>query len=140
MADKPEGTTFNVKEPGAPKPGGKKEWIHHGRVFVRADDSGGAAWMKSGESEREYTLIPRDGTTKSPGKSFDVMERVEGEGKALLKRFARIFVRATRKGGAMWVGDGENEVEYALFPHERKPKPTDQSVGASDSADAPAPA
>jgi hypothetical protein len=136
MADKPAGKTFNIKEPGAPKGDGKKEWTQHGRAFVRLDWTGGAVWMGSGEQEREYVLLPREGTTKSAGKSFDVMERVEGDGKTLLKRFARIFVRATMKGGAMWVGDGENEVEYALFLSDRKPK----APAASDSAEAPAPA
>jgi hypothetical protein len=140
MADKPAGKTFNIKEPGAPKGDGKKEWTQHGRAFVRLDWTGGAVWMGSGEQEREYVLLPREGTTKSAGKSFDVMERVEGDGKTLLKRFARIFVRATMKGGAMWLGDGENEVEYALFSSERKAKPVSPTNGPSDSAEAPAPA
>jgi hypothetical protein len=140
MEDKPAGKTFNIKEPGAPKPDGKKQWTQHGRAFVRNDWTGGAVWMGSGEGEKQYALVARDGTTKSAGKSFDVMERVEGDGKTLLKRFARIFVRATLKGGAMWIGDGESEVEYALFPQERQPKAVSPSNGPSDSAEAPAPA
>lgn len=140
MADKPEGVTFNIKEPGATRPDGKKDWALKGRAFVTFEPPGGAVWMGAGEAEKKYVLVHRDGPTKSAGLSFDVMERVGDAGKTLLKRYARLFVRATKKGGAMWVGQGESEVEYALFPHQLKAKPTSVSPGPSDSADAPAPA
>jgi hypothetical protein len=111
---------FNVKEPGATKPDGKKQWTPHGRVFVRLDLSGGGAWLGPKEAETEYVLVPRNGAPKG---TFEVMEKLVHEGATVLKPYARLFIRSTFKGGALWVGARASEKEYALFPAEAKPTP-----------------
>lgn len=54
------GKTFNVKRKTGVTPEGKAIWENVGRVFIREDGSGGAAFIGQGESEKVFNLFPKD--------------------------------------------------------------------------------
>jgi len=113
MASKPEGKTFNIKSAKGVKEDGKTQWASLGRAFVRTDLGGGALWEVHGEDEVTFSLVPNEGTTKSGGKSFQVVDKKNGE-----EVHGKLFVRADMSGGAYWVGQGGDEHEYVLFSRE----------------------
>jgi hypothetical protein len=117
MADKLEGKTFNIKEVAGKTPEGKAIWKSYGRTFVRSDLSGGALWVGEGETEKAYSLVPREGTPKAGGKTFEVVDKAatSADGPSEPKHIGRLYVRPDLSGGALWVGEDESEKEYAVF-------------------------
>ena len=126
MASKHEGKTFNVTRAVGKKPDGKTQWQPYGRAFIRTDLTGGALYVGKGDDNTTYELSPKEGNTKTGGKSFEARERGSDE------LHGRLFVRADLSGGALWVGTGNDEEQYALFP--RVPRPAQQAAPATPAA------
>lgn len=57
-----------------------------------------------------------DAQTKKAGTTYNIKFAVEEDGKKTWTRIGRLFIRADGTGGAAFIGDGENEKAYALFP------------------------
>jgi len=60
-----------------------------------------------------------------PGKTFNI-KKPNGktpEGKVIWEKVRRAFIRDDGSGGVLYVGEGEAQREYALFPAVRKAKP-----------------
>jgi hypothetical protein len=127
MSEKPAGKTFNIKEVAGKSPEGKAIWKSYGRTFVRSDLSGGALWVGDGDAEKTYALVPREGTPKAGGKTFEVVDKA-GEGEP--KHIGRLYIRPDLSGGALWVGKDDNETEYAVFLRDFKRKATQKSAEA----------
>src|SRR4051812_45429401 len=61
-----KGTTYNIKfDTGEKTPDGKTVWKFIGKVFIRENGSGGAAFIGEGETQKVYALFP-----KSDGRVF----------------------------------------------------------------------
>jgi hypothetical protein len=96
---------------------GKTTWKPYGRVFVLEDVSEGSLYVgNSGakdDEQKKYKLVPKEGVTKTGGKTFEVVD-TDGN------YHARLFLRPDMTGGALWVGQGDDETQYAVFA--RKPR------------------
>jgi hypothetical protein len=55
----PEGRTFNIRS-SETAADGTKTWKTIGRVFVRADGSGGTVYVGDGPAQRRYVILPHD--------------------------------------------------------------------------------
>jgi hypothetical protein len=126
MTTKAPGSMFDITEVVGTKPDGKKQWNPLGRAWVPDDESGGAVWEGRGENEKVYGLHPREGTSPSGGKSFDVKEKGSDVVHAVL------FIRKAKNGGYYRVGTGEGEKEYAVFL--RRPKAKTAAPNAARAA------
>jgi hypothetical protein len=132
---KKAGKMFDITEEAGTKPDGKKQWKPHARAYVPNDGKGGAVWEGRGEAEKVFGLHPREGTSPSGGKSYDVKEKGSEVVHAVL------FIRAAGNGGYYRVGEGAAQKDYAVFL--RKPKaapapaqgaPASTEVGATKAA------
>ena len=113
---KSEGKMFDLTQELGTKPDGKKQWKPFGRAFVRADQTGGALWEGDGD-DAAFGLHPREGTSPSGGKSYEVKEKGSDEVHGVL------FIRAAGNGGYYRAGSGTTEKEYAVFVRRPKPRP-----------------
>jgi hypothetical protein len=67
-----------------------------------------------------HTAVRPEGTTYNI--KLDSGE-VTPEGKKLWKAIGKCFIRNDGSGGAIYVGQGDNERRYSLFPKDRPPRP-----------------
>ena len=126
MNEKKTGKTFNVTH-GVKDASGKTTWTPYGRIFVLTDLSEGSLYVGRGDDQQKFALQPKEGTTKTGGKSFEVVNE-EGE------LHARLFLRADFTGGALWVGQGDSEVQYSVFEAKGRPRPAAEKPAAAAAA------
>ena len=64
-SEKRPGTVFNVKLRVGEGPDGKAQWQRIGTVFIRADLSGGAAFIGEEGEQRVFDLFPKEWKPKA---------------------------------------------------------------------------
>jgi hypothetical protein len=65
------------------------------------------------EEERQWLTRRR---RKTPGKTYFIKEQVEENGQQTWRTVGRVFIPDGKPSGSVYLGEGEGQVRYALFP------------------------